>query len=156
MTDRVWPVILVKGTFSRLQNQVLRERWMERLYDVDKAFQYGIMTPEEVAQYLHKSLSWVYKNWQLLGARKLKGSLFFPNKEDLYEHLFNTKEGVEVRFHPPWSQVHKRLVQNKSRGQNGRGKKKGGNSKPEAGEGDPNRHGILGSGQQTAGSREGI
>ena len=55
-----------------------------------------IMTPEEVAQYLHKSLSWVYKNWKILGGRKLRGSLFFPTKEDLYEHLFNTGEGVEV------------------------------------------------------------
>jgi len=46
------------------------------------------MTSEEVAQFLHKSPSWVYKNWQLLGGVKLRGSLFFPNKEDLYEHLF--------------------------------------------------------------------
>jgi hypothetical protein len=40
----------------------------------------GIMTPEEVAQFLRKSVSWVYKNWEALGGRKLKGSLFFPNK----------------------------------------------------------------------------
>jgi hypothetical protein len=26
----------------------------------------GIMTPEEVAQYLRKSISWVYKNWRVL------------------------------------------------------------------------------------------
>ena len=35
----------------------------------------------------------------------------------------------------------------KDQGQKGRGKKKGGDSKPETGEGDANRHGILGSGQ---------
>ncbi|MGA2958490.1 MAG: helix-turn-helix domain-containing protein [Thermodesulfobacteriota bacterium] len=124
--------------------------------DVDNDFQFEIMTPEEVAQYLHKSLGWVYKNWQLLGGRKLGGSLFFPNKEDLYERIFQKGEGVEIRFHSQPNQVHKRLVQNKSRGQNGRGKKKGGNSKPEAGEGDSNRHGILGSGQQTVGSCESL
>ena len=48
----------------------------------------GIMTPEEVARFLKKSTSWVYKNWQRLGGVKLGGSLFFPRKEDLYEHIF--------------------------------------------------------------------
>ena len=57
-----------------------------------------IMTPEEVALYLRKSLSWVYKNWQELGARKLGGSLFFPNKEDLYGHLFCQGKGWRFDF----------------------------------------------------------
>lgn len=59
-----------------------------------------IMTPEETAQYLRKSLSWVYKNSALLGGRKLGGSLFFPAKEDLYERIFEKRERVEVRLHP--------------------------------------------------------
>ena len=46
--------------------------------DVDSTTPFGIMSPKEVAVYLHKSESWVYKNWQILGGRKLKGSLFFP------------------------------------------------------------------------------
>ncbi len=50
-----------------------------------------IMTRAEVAQFLQKSLSWVYKNWQKLGAVKLGGSLFFPSKGELYELLFNKK-----------------------------------------------------------------
>jgi hypothetical protein len=129
---------------------------MEKQYDVDNDFKCEIMTLEEAAKYLRKSLSWVYKNWQILGGRKLRGSLFFPNKEDLYEHLFNTREGVEVRLHPQRNQVHKRLVQDQDQGQRGRGTKKGGNSKSEAGERDPNRHGILGSGQQAVGSGEGL
>ena len=58
-----------------------------------------IMTPKETAQFLGKSLSWVYKNASLLGGRKLGGSLFFPAKEDLYEHLFGKGKGVEVRLH---------------------------------------------------------
>ena len=107
----------------------------------------GIMTPEEVARYLRKSLSWVYKNWRLLGGRKLRGSIFFQKKEDLYEHLFCKEERVEVRLHPQGNQVLKHLVRNQNRGQKCRIQKKGGDSKPEAGGGDPNRHGIFGVGQ---------
>jgi hypothetical protein len=40
----------------------------------------NMMTPEETAQYMRKSLSWVYKNADLLGGRKLGGSLFFSSK----------------------------------------------------------------------------
>jgi hypothetical protein len=58
-----------------------------------------IITPEETAQYLNKSLSWVYKNADLLGAMKLGGSLFFPAKEDLYERIFCQRKGMEVRLH---------------------------------------------------------
>ena len=82
------------------------------------------MNPEEVARYLHKSISWVYKNWQILGGRKLRGSLFFPGKEDLYERLFHTGEGVEMRLHPQGNQAHINLVQNKNRGQAGRSQTK--------------------------------
>lgn len=50
---------------------------------IDYDQRYEIMDPEEVARYLHKSVSWVYKNWQMLGGRKLRGSLFFPGKGPL-------------------------------------------------------------------------
>ncbi len=70
-----------------------------------------IMTPEEVAQFLRKSLSWVYKNWGKLGGVKLGGSLFFPNKEDFYERLFNKGQRVAVRLHPGEATVHPSLVQ---------------------------------------------
>jgi hypothetical protein len=129
---------------------------MERQYDVDNDFEYAIMIPEEVARYLHKSLSWVYKNWQLLGGRKLRGSLFFPRKEDLYERLFGKGEGVEVRFHSQRDQVHKHLVRNKKQGEASGSKKKGGDTQPKTGEGDPNRHGLLGTGQQAVGSCESV
>jgi hypothetical protein len=49
---------------------------------IDKNLSPEIMTPEEVALYLRKSTSWVYKHWQELGGRKLGGSLFFPRKEE--------------------------------------------------------------------------
>ena len=102
-----------------------------------------ILTPEETAQYLRKSLSWVYKNAEILGGRKLGGSLFFPAKEDLYERIFYKRQGMEVRLHTKRNQVHGSLVQNKKRGQTGRSKEKGGNQKAETGTGDSNRHGLL-------------
>jgi hypothetical protein len=110
---------------------------------VDSHDRSDIMTPEEVAQYLRKSLSWVYKNWRLLGGRKLRGTLIFPSEEDLYERLFPKGQGMEIRLYSPRNQVHENLVQNKNQGQTGRSQKKGGDTKPENGEGDPNRHGIL-------------
>jgi hypothetical protein len=47
---------------------------------IDTEFEHDILTVEEVALYLRKSPSWVYKHWQVLGGRKLGGSLFFPWK----------------------------------------------------------------------------
>src|SRR5512135_2795849 len=89
----------------------------------------AILTPEEVAQFLRKSVSWVYKNSRLLGGRKLGGSLFFPRKEDLYERLFCQRQGMEIRFHTEAREIHRGMVQNKRAGQNGRGGKKGGDTK---------------------------
>jgi hypothetical protein len=43
----------------------------------------NILSLEEIAQYMRKSLSWVYKNAELLGARRLKGSLFFSARKNL-------------------------------------------------------------------------
>src|SRR5512139_778361 len=119
------------------------------------------MVPEEVARYLRKSLSWVYKNWEVLGGRKLRGSLFFPSKEDLYERLFGKGKRMEVRLHPGRGKVFEQLVQDQSRGQGGRGKKKGGNQEPAIGTScsggkDPNRHGLLGARKSAAGSCEGV
>ncbi len=67
--------------------------------EIDTPHTADIMIPEEVAQFLRKSPSWVYKNWGQLGGVKLGGSLFFPNMEDLYEHLFNKGQRVAVRLH---------------------------------------------------------
>jgi hypothetical protein len=119
--------------------------------DVDSNAPFGIMSPKEVAVYLRKSESWVYKNWQMLGGRKLKGSLFFPTKGDLYERLFGKGNGMEVRLHPEKGKVFKQLVRDQSGSPGGGSEKKGGNQKPEPETGtrtddgnDPNRHGLLG------------
>ncbi len=119
---------------------------------IDTTHNADIMTTEEVAQFLHKSPSWVYKNWQKLGAVKLGGSLFFPKKEDLYECLFNIRKGVEVRFHPEQAAVHRGLFQNQNGGQTSRStKKKGGRARAKSAKGaDPNRHGIFGASKPAA------
>ena len=112
----------------------------------------SILTLEEVAQYLRKSKSWVYKNWKILGGVNLRGSLFFPKKEELYGLIFHQGERVEVRLHPERNQVHRGLVQNQIGGKRGRNKKKGGDKKSKTDRGqrgereDPNRHGLLGPG----------
>jgi hypothetical protein len=91
---------------------------------IDTEFEHDILTPEETARYLRKSTSWVYKHWQELGGRKLGGSLFFPRKEDLYEHLFSKGKGVEVRLHPGGNQAHQGLVQTKTDAQKAASQKK--------------------------------
>ena len=114
---------------------------------VDSDYGCEIMTPEEVAQFLHKSLSWVYKNWQILGGRKLRGSLLFPAKEDLYERLFYKGEGVEIRLHPEGNQTHGSMVPDQKRSNKSRIRQKKGGEKPTTRNTDPNRHGILGVGK---------
>jgi hypothetical protein len=114
---------------------------------IDKSAQPSIMTPEEVALFLRKSVSWVYKHWQNLGGVKLGGSLIFPSMEDLYEYLFGKREGLPVRLHSERGEVHGSMVQNKKGRSGSRGKKKGGGGKSEAGNGrDADRHNILGVG----------
>ena len=67
---------------------------------VDSAFNREIMTVEEVARFLRKSESWIYKHWKDLGGARLGGSLFFPSREDLYERIFHQGEGLlAIRVH---------------------------------------------------------
>ena len=110
------------------------------------AVEKNILTIEETAQYLRKSTSWVYKNWKILGGRKLGGSLFFPTKEDLYKYLFGKREGVEVRFHPKGDQAHRSLVQNKKRSETIGSRKKKGGVESKANQEDHNRYGLLDAG----------
>jgi hypothetical protein len=108
-----------------------------------------IMTPECVAQFLHKSISWVYKYWKELGGVKLGGSLLFPTKEELYERIFKQEERVEIRLHPERKQIHESVVSNKERGNASRSKKKRGGEQSETSNDEPNtnRHGLLGTGE---------
>jgi hypothetical protein len=109
-----------------------------------------ILTPEEVAQYLKISLSWVYKNKDILGGRKLRGSLRFPGKEDLYERIFGENQRMEVRFQVQKKEVSKRVLQNQDRGKRGRGGKVKETEKSDTGTERANRHGLLDTCEQTA------
>ena len=79
-----------------LQRFLLLDKWRTPVSEltIDRNPNPDILTVEEAALYLRKSPSWVYKNWQVLGGRKLGGSLFFPRKEELYERLFGKGQGV--------------------------------------------------------------
>ena len=111
--------------------------------DIDLSSKTDIMTVEEVAKYFQRSISWVYKNWMLLGGRKLGGSLFFPTKEDLYESIFQEDERVEVRFHSEKKQIHRPVVQNKKGGKKSRSRKTKGGTESDNEGGSPNRYGLL-------------
>jgi hypothetical protein len=115
--------------------------------DIDYGF--AIMTPEEVALYFRKSISWVYKNWRILGGRKLGGSLYFPSKEDLYECIFGQRNGMEIRLHPERNQAFGSRIQDKNKGKASRIKEKGGDRQSGIkchDAGDSDRHGLLGAG----------
>jgi hypothetical protein len=111
---------------------------------VDKKSSSKIMTPDEVAAFCQKSTSWVYAHWEALGGVKLGGSLLFPNKEDLYELLFNKRQGMAVRLYAKRKTTHGNVVQNKKGGKKSRSRKAEGVEQAD-GE-DTNRHGILGPG----------
>jgi hypothetical protein len=79
---------------------------------LDKNAKSAILTPEEVAQFFRKSTSWVYKNWEELGGRKLGGSLFFPRKEDLYLPflLFEYTKSRKLIYHRGLDQLQNSAV----------------------------------------------
>ena len=105
-----------------------------------------LLNAREVAKYLRKSISWVYKHKHELGGRKLGGSLFFPKKEELYERLFNQRKGMEIRLPDEQGASNWSVFQNKNRGQTSGSKKKGGDNKSKEKDTDrdgPNRYGLL-------------
>jgi hypothetical protein len=112
--------------------------------NVDKKSSSKIMTPEEVAAFCQKSTSWVYAHWEALGGVKLGGSLLFPTKEDLYELLFNKRQGMALRLHAERKTIHGDVVQNKKGGKKSRSRKA--ERVEQAGGEDPNRHGLFGPG----------
>jgi predicted DNA-binding transcriptional regulator AlpA len=103
-------------------------------------------TAKEVAKLLGKSESWVYKYKNELGARKLGGSLLFPNMEELHEHIFCKEKGVEIRLHSEWKQTHGSVVQHKDLSKTSGVKKKRGTKESSSNGSDgsnPNRYGLL-------------
>ena len=103
-----------------------------------------ILCVKDVAEYLKKSPSWVYKNFKLLGGAKIGGSVFFPPKEKIYERLFQqTEEMVGVLFPVQKAPLHGGRIQNQERSGGRRSRtEKGGETAAEA-EARKNRHGLF-------------
>lgn len=116
---------------------------------VDNSHGVEVSSPEDIARFLRKSVSWVYKHWNELGGVKVGGSIFFPDKETLNEFIFSKWKRVEVRLHPEEATVHGPVVSNQKRSQTCGGSKKGGNLKSQSGpeeNNNPNRHALFGTG----------
>lgn len=116
------------------------------VYPADNKNVSTILTPEEVAEFLQKSVSWVYKHRQELGGRKLGGAVFFPSKEDLYEYIFNSKRQMAVQLQRERSEVQQIRIQNQKGGKARRGENAERAGEPSSNSGGSNRHGLLGLG----------
>ena len=50
-----------------------------------------VLFAKDVAAFLGKSVDWVYDNAEAIGGVKCGGSWFFPNEEDIYDRLFQSR-----------------------------------------------------------------
>ena len=96
------------------------------------------LKPADIAKIFKQSLSWVSKNYKKLGGIKIGGRMFFPPEEKLYERLFRDEQGVEIRLHDEGGEVHSSILQDQTRSERGRAKKK-----IRAEHANLNRHGLL-------------
>lgn len=96
------------------------------------------LKPADISNIFNQSLSWVSKNYKKLGGIKIGGRMFFPPKEVLYERLFCGEERVAVRFHDERSEVHQDMVQDQTRSNKSRTRKK-----KDATQTDLDRHGLF-------------
>jgi len=70
-----------------------------------------VISPEEVATILRKSLSWVYAHASQLGASRIGGSLIFT-REGL-DYAFEKGKNLASQGHGQRKKVHQRRVQHK-------------------------------------------
>jgi hypothetical protein len=97
---------------------------------------------KDVAKFLKRSPSWIYKNFQELGGVKVGGSVLFPAKEKIYERLFKQKEEmVRVLLPVQKEAVHKGRFQKEKGGPGSRGRKEKRSKNTK--ENGVNRHGIF-------------
>ena len=102
-----------------------------------------VMCVKDVAKFLKRSASWVYKNYQELGGVKVGGSVLFPAKEKIYERLFQQKEEmVGVLLPLQKTALHQSRISKKKGCSGSRGRKKKGDQKTKENTG-RNRHGLL-------------
>jgi len=99
----------------------------------------GILTVKDLVNCMPVSETWVYKNWQLLGGVKIRGRVFFPSKEIVYECIFQKGQRLASGLQSKRGPLHPRLVpiKNKSKTSHDKAAKRS-LTKPL----DPNRHGF--------------
>lgn len=102
-----------------------------------------VMCVKDVAGFLKRSNSWVYKNHKELGGVKIGGSVLFPSRKEIYERLFKQEtEMVRVLLPVQKETVHKGRFQKEKGGPGSRGRKE--KRSKETKENGINRHGLLG------------
>ena len=107
--------------------------------DIETSALDGILTVKDVASYLHKSDTWVYRHWRKLGGVKVGGSVLFPSKEIVYEYIFQKGQRLASGLQSKRGPLHPRVVpiKNKSKAGDDKAAKRT-LTKPL----DPNRHGL--------------
>ena len=102
-----------------------------------------VMCVKDVAKFLKRSSSWVYKNFQELGGVKVGGSVLFPAKEKIYERLFQQKEEmVGVLLPVQKTALHQSRIPKEKGCSGSRGRKKKGDQKTKE-DTRTNRHGLF-------------
>ncbi len=102
-----------------------------------------ILSVKEAALFLKKSESWVYQNYKEIGGRKIKGALFLPCKEEIYERLFcESEKFLEVRIPAQQKTVYESRVQDQKRSPGRGSRKKKGGEEPDTGN-RQDRHGLF-------------
>jgi len=102
-----------------------------------------IMRVKDVAKFLKRSPSWVYKNFDKLGGVKIGGSVLFPSRKEIYERLFKPpEEMVRVLLPVQKTALHRGRIQ-EEKGCPGSGSREEKRTKKSKEKTRGNRHGLL-------------
>ena len=112
----------------------------EGLQNVDTNFDYDILTPKQVAQYLQMSPRTVYSHWEKLGGLKIGRTLRF-RKENIDALFRQTEKKMESGGEKRKGKVLASLP-DKNGSKSVGSRKMGGTGKPEAAN-NRNRHGLV-------------
>jgi len=103
-----------------------------------------VLTPQDVADFLKVSISWVYKNADMLGVVRVKGVLRFPTREVIYERLFGAgNKDLAIQLCDERDSVQRIRLQDNDGCAACGGECTQGLAEP-AGKAAANRHGLLG------------
>jgi len=96
----------------------------------------------EVAKLLKRSTAWVSRHHREIGGVKIAGSILFPSAKEIYERIFQQKQGVVgVRLPTQPEKTQTIRVQDKERSSRKRSRRE--KDSKESSSREANRHGIL-------------